>query len=72
MMRLQTRLLLVMALVATVFTQLSRADDEGVQQRDDLGPLVPIGRRRARGQWHARPVREAVKDFQIKDADGHQ
>jgi len=38
----------------------ARADVEGIQQRDDLGPLVTIGRRRARGHRHASTVREAV------------
>jgi hypothetical protein len=40
----------------------ARANVEGIQQRDDLGPLVTIGRRRARGQRHARGVREAVDE----------
>jgi hypothetical protein len=35
---------------------------ERIQQRDDLGPFVAIGRRRARGQWHASPVRETMDE----------
>jgi len=40
----------------------ARADVEGVQQRDDLGPLMTIGRRGARGQRHASTVRQAVNE----------
>jgi hypothetical protein len=39
---------------------LSRADVQGIQPRDDRGPLAPIGGRRARGQRHTRGVREAM------------
>jgi hypothetical protein len=38
------------------------ADVEGIQQWEDLGPLVTIRRRRARGQRHASAVREAVDE----------
>jgi hypothetical protein len=38
------------------------ADVEGIQPRHDLSPLVAIGRRRACGQWHARPVRAAMDE----------
>jgi hypothetical protein len=40
----------------------TRADAQGIQQRDDLGPLVTIGGRGARGQRHASGVREAVDE----------
>ncbi len=40
----------------------TRADMQGIQQRDNLGPLVAIGGRRARGQRHASGVREAVDE----------
>jgi DNA methylase len=40
----------------------TRAEAEGIQQGEDLGALVPIGRRRAQGQWHASGVREAVDE----------
>jgi hypothetical protein len=32
------------------------------QPRQDWSPLVPMGRRRARGPWPARPVREAMAE----------
>ena len=38
------------------------ADGEGLQPRDDLGPLVTMGGRRARGQRHAGPVRETMAE----------
>jgi hypothetical protein len=40
----------------------ARADVEGIQQRGDLGSLVAIRRRGARGHWHASRVREAVDE----------
>jgi hypothetical protein len=36
------------------------ADVQGIQQRDDLGPLVTISRRGARGQRHTRGICEAM------------
>jgi hypothetical protein len=39
-----------------------RADVQGIQQREDLGPLVPIRGRGARGQRHARGIREAMDE----------
>jgi hypothetical protein len=38
------------------------ADAERIQPRHDLGPLVTIGRRRARGQRHTSPVHETVDE----------
>src|SRR5918999_5356090 len=38
------------------------ADVQGIQQREDLGPLVTIGRRGARGQRQARALREAMDE----------
>jgi translation initiation factor IF-2 len=35
------------------------AEMAGVQPRDDLSPLGPMGRRGARGPWQARAIREA-------------
>jgi hypothetical protein len=35
---------------------------EGIQQRHDLSPLIPIGRRRACGQWHTCPVCEGMNE----------
>ena len=40
----------------------ARADAEGIQQREDLGALVPIGGRGARRQRHDRGIREAVDE----------
>jgi hypothetical protein len=39
-----------------------RADVHGIQQREHLGPLVPIRGRGARGQRHACGIREAVDE----------
>lgn len=41
---------------------LARAAVEGIQPRDALGSLMPMGRRGARGQRHASTVREAVDE----------
>src|SRR5919202_3990007 len=38
------------------------AEVQGIQPRHDLSPLVPIGRRRARGQGHACTIREAMDE----------
>lgn len=38
------------------------ADAAGVHQGQDVGPLVTARRRGARGQWHARRVREDVDE----------
>jgi len=40
-------------------TPLIRADVQCVQQSDELGPLVTMSGRGARGQRHARGIREA-------------
>jgi hypothetical protein len=41
---------------------LTHADVQGLQPRDNLGPLVAIGGRRTRGHRHASGVREAVDE----------
>jgi hypothetical protein len=41
---------------------LTRVDVQGIQQRDDVRPLIPMRWSRAHGQGPARGVREAVEE----------